>query len=79
MAQTVPATMCSRPSAKPPNDSVNAPPNSAMSKKISSPAYMLPNSRMPWDTVLATNSTTCIAKLKGYSAQWSPNGAANNS
>ena len=46
-----------------------------MSRKISSPAYMLPNNRMPCDTVLATNSTICIAKLNGYSAQWLPNGA----
>ena len=60
-------------------DSVQAPPISAISRKISSPAYMLPNNRMPCETVLATNSTICIAKLKGYSAQWLPNGAVKSS
>ena len=79
MAHTVPAKMCRPASAKPVSDSVKAPPSSAMSRKISSPAYMLPNSRMPCETVLATNSTICIAKLNGYSAQWLPNGAANSS
>ena len=47
----------------PPTDKVNAPPSSAMSRKISSPAYMLPKSRMPCDTVFDTNSTSCIATL----------------
>src|SRR5450432_4246028 len=60
MAHTVPATICKPASAKPPSDSVNAPPSRAISRKISSPAYMLPNSRMPCDTVLDTNSTSCI-------------------
>ena len=63
IAQTVPATMCSSDSAMPPTDSAKAPPSIAMSRKISSPAYMLPNSRMPCETVLDTNSTSCIATL----------------
>ena len=47
----------------PPTDSVNAPPSKASRRKISSPAYMLPNNRMPCETVLDTNSTSCIATL----------------
>ena len=47
--------------------------------KISSPAYMLPNSRMPCETVLATNSIICIAKFTGYRNHLSPKGAENSS
>ena len=58
-----------------------APPISAISRKISSPAYMLPNSRMPCETVLATNSIICIAKLNGQQQRpvVAPNGAVNSS
>ena len=48
-------------------DTVAVPPiSSAISMNTSSPAYMLPNSRMPWETVLARNSIICIRKLIGY-------------
>ena len=63
IAHTVPATMCSSDSAMPPTDSAKAPPSIAISRKISSPAYMLPNSRMPCETVLDTYSTSCIADV----------------
>jgi hypothetical protein len=56
-----------------------APPIRAISRKISSPAYMLPNSRMPCETVLATNSIICIRKLTGYRNHLSPKGAENSS
>ena len=79
MAQKVPAMTWPTDRAMPVKDSVNAPPIKAISKNTSSPAYMLPNSRMPWDTVLATNSIICIAKLKGYSKKWLPKGAVNSS
>ena len=35
-------------------------PSGAISMNTSSPAYMLPNNRMPWEMVLAANSITCI-------------------
>ena len=47
--------------------------------KTSSPANMLPNSRMPCETVLATNSMICIRKLMGHSSGLAPNGAVTNS
>ena len=37
----------------------------AISMKISSPANMLPNNRMPSDTILAAYSMTFSRKLKG--------------
>ena len=66
-------------SAMPVAVKAQAPPISAISMKISSPAYMLPNSRMPCDTVLETNSTICIAKFTGYRNHLSPKGAVNSS
>ena len=53
IAHTVPATMWPG-QQHAVTDSVNA---HQREQEISSPAYMLPNNRMPCDTVLATNST----------------------
>ena len=40
-----------------------APPMRAISMNTSSPAYMLPNNRMPCETVLATYSMICMSRL----------------
>ena len=52
-------------------------PSSAINRNSSSPAYILPNSRMPSDTVRAAYSIKFNRKLNGASQM--PNGAANSS
>ena len=79
MAHTLPAMMWPMARPMPVALRVKAPPISAISMKISSPAYILPNSRMPCETVLATNSMICIAKFTGYRNHLSPKGAENSS
>src|SRR6478609_4896534 len=79
IAQAEPAMMWPMARPMPLALAEKAPPIRALSRKISSPAYMLPNSRMPCETVLAMNSMICIAKLNGHSAGWAPKGAVNSS
>src|SRR3546814_10402262 len=52
-----------------PLNPVHAPPSRATSRKISSPANMLPNSRMPSDTDLAAYSMMMSRKLNGVSSR----------
>ena len=49
------------------------------SKKITSPAYILPNSRNEWDSGLDTYSIRLNKKLAGQTQILLPNGAQNNS
>ena len=49
------------------------------SKKITSPAYILPNSRNEWDNGLDTYSIKLNKKLAGQTQILLPNGAQNNS
>src|SRR3954471_23417173 len=79
IAHAVPAMMWPTARPLPVALSEKAPPMRAISRKISSPAYMLPNSRMPCDTVLAMNSIICIRKLNGHSSGCAPKGAVNSS
>ncbi|MNF08225.1 hypothetical protein D3C80_2085930 [compost metagenome] len=71
--------MCPMGSNTPENEAAMAPPMRAMSMKTSSPAYMLPNNRMPCETVLARYSMTCISRLTGHSRGWAPKGAVISS
>ncbi|KAG1272523.1 hypothetical protein G6F64_015498 [Rhizopus arrhizus] len=84
IAQMEPARMW--PIPKPmlaPLKPVQAPPRRAISMKISSPANMLPNNRMPSDTDLAEYSIRFSSRLNGASTTaprpcaW--NGAVNSS
>ncbi len=63
MAQMDPATIC-----RPKPHQVAVDPSNAINRKTNSPAYMLPNSRMPSETVLATNSIRFKPKLASHSA-----------
>ena len=66
MAHTLPAMMWPMARPMPVADKVQAPPISAISMKISSPAYMLPNRRMPWLTVFAMQMIEFVAKTVSH-------------
>ena len=53
--------------------------HSHSSRKMISPAYMLPNSRSECDSGLEMYSTRLNRKLAGHSSGFEPNGAQNSS
>ena len=80
MAQADPAMTCpTRPSMLRSRLKVQILPSNAMSKKMSSPAYMLPNNRMPKETPLAMYSMMFSTKLNGAKYHFAPNGADRSS
>ena len=85
MAQARPAMTWPMARPMPVPVKAKAPPIRAISMKISSPAYMLPNNRRPCESVLEANSMICIAKLTMPSTKaisgflLVPNGAVTSS
>src|SRR6185369_8323789 len=53
--------------------------SSQMSRKSSSPAYMLPKSRSEWDNGFEMYSTTLKAKFAGHRRGFDPNGEQKSS
>ena len=80
IAQAEPAiTLPTKPSMYKSKLKVHILPRSAINKKISSPAYMLPNSRIPKETPLATYSIMFKTKFTGAKYHLAPNGAEMSS